>query len=75
MFKGKEFLGQVGNIGLVSCEVTDQLKVRLALTAEVNLIDELKRLAAKTKTPIDDKAIAWLEKIVRANVADNAGGT
>jgi hypothetical protein len=45
--------------------VTSDLKLKVSLEVSVDLIAEAKKLAAKTGTPVDDLAIAWLEKIVK----------
>ena len=67
MLEGKEFDKKIGEYGSVSVDVTPDLKLKVAAEIEVDLIAEAKKLAAKTATPLDDQAIAWLEKIVRAN--------
>jgi hypothetical protein len=66
MLEGKEFEKTFGDYGSVSVDVTPDLHVEIALTVKVDLIAEAKKLAAKTATPVDDAAIAWLEKIMRA---------
>ncbi len=66
MLEGKEITTKVGDYGLVSIDVTPDLKIRMSIDVEVDLIAEAKKLAAKTETPIDDAAIAWLEKILKA---------
>lgn len=53
----------------LSAELTEDLHVKVTATLEVDLIGEAKKLAEKTGTPIDDQAIAWLEKISRAEKA------
>ncbi len=66
MLEGKELEKQLGEYGSVSVDVTPQLKVVIAVEAHIDLIAEAKKLAAKSSTPVDDAAIAWLEKIVAA---------
>ena len=66
MLEGKEVEKKLGEYGSVSVDVTPDLKVKVSVEAHVDLIAEAKKLAAKTQTPIDDQAIAWLEKIVQA---------
>ncbi len=69
MFEGKELEKQLGEYGSVSVDVSPQLKVVVALEAHIDLIAEVKKLAAKTATPIDDQAIAWLEILIGASSA------
>lgn len=69
MLEGKEVEVKIGEYGSASVDVTPDLKVKVAVEATVDLIAEAKKLAAKTGTPIDDRAIAWLEKVVKANAA------
>ena len=63
ILEGKELEKQFSESVKVSIGVTPALTVKLE--AEVDLIAEAKKLALKTKTPIDDAAIAWLEKITK----------
>lgn len=65
MLEGKEFEKQLGNYGSVSVDVTPQLKLSVGVEAHVDIIAELKKLAAKTQTPIDDQAIAWIELVLK----------
>jgi hypothetical protein len=62
MFEGKEVEGKIGNIGSYELDVTDKGTVKLG--AEVDIIAFLKEQAAKTATPVDDMAIAWIEKVL-----------
>lgn len=64
LLKGNELEKQFSDSVKVIVDVTPELKVKA--TVEVDLIAEAKKLAAKTETPIDDKAIEWLEKITKA---------
>jgi hypothetical protein len=66
MFEGKELEKSFGDVATVSVDVTPDLHLEVSATVRVDLIGEAKKLAAKTGTPIDDVAIAWLEKLVRA---------
>lgn len=66
VLEGKEFEKNIGEYGSASVDVTGDLKVVVALEVTVDLIAEAKKLAAKTSTPIDDQAIAWLELLVKA---------
>ena len=63
ILEGKELEKQFSESVKVSIDVTPALTVKLE--AEVDLIAEAKKLALKTETPIDDAAIAWLEKITK----------
>lgn len=64
MLEGKELEKKFSESVVVAVDVTPELKV--VASVEIDLIAEAKKLAAKTSTPIDDAAIAWLEKIVKA---------
>ena len=61
MLDGKELEVAIGEYGSASVDVTDKGVVELAVSVKVDLLAELKKLAAKTSTPIDDAAIAWVE--------------
>jgi hypothetical protein len=65
MLEGKEVEVKIGEYGSASVDVTGELKVVASVSLEIDLIGEVKKLCAKTATPIDDAAIAWLEKLVR----------
>jgi hypothetical protein len=64
MLEGKELEGNIGNIGKYSVDVTPQGELEVMVGVKVSLVGELKKLAAKTKTPIDDKAIEWVEAML-----------
>lgn len=66
MLEGKEIVQKIGEYGEASLDITGDMKLKLAVAVEVDLIAELKKLAAKTSTPIDDQAIAWVESVVKA---------
>lgn len=63
MLEGKELEKKIGEWGSVSVDVTPKLEVIVEMGVKIDLIAEAKKLAAKTNTPIDDQAIAWLEKL------------
>lgn len=65
MLEGKELDVKIGEYGAASVDVTGELQLEVALSLKVDLIAEIKKLAAKTETPIDDTAIAWVESLVR----------
>jgi hypothetical protein len=69
MLEGPEFEQKIGEVGAVIVDVTPELKLSISAKVEVDLIGEIKKLAAKTATPIDDAAIAWIEKLVKAGNA------
>lgn len=64
MLEGKEVDVKIGEYGSASVDINGQGKVVLAVQIEVDLVKEAKKLAAKTGTPLDDKAIAWLELLM-----------
>lgn len=64
MLEGRELEKKLGEYGEAYVDVKPDLKVEVALKAEIDLIAEVKKLAAKTDTPLDDHAIAWLEALI-----------
>lgn len=69
MFEGKEIDGKIGDVGHYFVDVSDKGEVEIGVSVKINLVAEAKKLAAKTATPIDDQAIAWLEKLMGATSA------
>lgn len=65
MLEGKELEYKFGEYGSASVDLSDKGIVEVAVGVRVDLIAEVKKLAAKTATPIDDAAIAWLEGMIR----------
>lgn len=65
MLEGKEFEQKLGEYGEASVDVTPDLKIVVSVGAHVDIIAELKKLAAKTKTPVDDTAISWIEGLLK----------
>lgn len=63
MLEGKELETKIGEFGAVSFDITDKGMLKISAEIQIDLVAEAKKLAAKTATPIDDAAIAWLEKI------------
>jgi hypothetical protein len=61
MFEGKELEGKIGDVGAYSVDLTSKGEVEIMVGVKIDLVAEAKKLAAKTSTPLDDKAIAWLE--------------
>lgn len=66
MLEGKELVQKIGEYGEASVDVTPQLEVVVEIKAKVNLLEELKKMAAKTATPYDDQALAWVESVLNA---------
>jgi hypothetical protein len=64
MLEGKEVEGKLGEFGGYSVDLGKDGKLVIALEAKIDLIAELKKLCAKTATPVDDAAIAWVEKML-----------
>lgn len=64
MFEGKELEGKIGDVGGYSVDLTEKGELEVSVMVKVDLVAEAKKLAAKTGTPIDDQAIAWLEKLM-----------
>ncbi len=64
MLEGKEVQGNIGSIGSYSADLDDKGNLVVAIEVHVDLVAEAKKLAAKTNTAIDDKAIEWLEKLM-----------
>lgn len=69
MLEGNEFEQKIGQVGAVIVDVTPELKLSISAKVEVDLIGELKKLAEKTATPIDDAALLWIDKLVKAGNA------
>jgi len=69
VLEGTEFEQKIGQVGSVTVDVTPELKLKVSASVEVDLIGELKKLAEKTATPIDDAALLWIEKLVKAGNA------
>lgn len=63
MLEGKELEGKIGEYGGYSVDLNAKGELELSLMLKINLVAEAKKLAEKTATPIDDAAIAWLEKL------------
>lgn len=64
MLQGKELEVKLGEYGSASVDVTPELKLKISIGAEVDIVAELHKLAAKTSTPVDDTVVAFLEKLV-----------
>lgn len=66
MLEKVELQGPIGKVGEYSVDVTPDLHLKVAVGVNLPIIDYLKALAAKTSTPIDDKAIEWIESVLVA---------
>lgn len=64
MLEGKEVDVKIGEYGSASVDLNAKGEVEIAVAIKVDLVAEAKKLAAKSATPIDDQAIAWLEKLM-----------
>ena len=64
MLDGKELVGQIGNVGSYSADIDDAGILELSVGIKIDLVAELEKLAAKTETPVDDKAIAWVKSML-----------
>ncbi len=65
MLDGKELEYKMGEYGSASVDVTPELMLEVQVGVKVDLIAEIKKLAPKTATPLDDNAIAFVEGLVR----------
>ena len=70
MLEGKEFEKDLGEYGKAYADVgvSDMgvITVDIGVQAKVDIVAELKKMAAKTATPIDDQAILWIEGVIKA---------
>lgn len=64
MLEGKEVDVEIGKIGHASLDVNDKLEVEVAVSAKIDLLAELHKLAEKSGTKLDDVVVAALEKLV-----------
>lgn len=64
MFEGKELEGKIGNFGEYAVDVTEKGTLKASVSIEVDIIAELEKAAAKTQTPMDDMAMAWVKKVL-----------
>lgn len=67
VLEGVELEKQIGDAGSIKIDVTPELKVvaEVAVKKEIDLLAIIKELAEKSATPIDDKVIEFLEKIIK----------
>lgn len=64
MLEKVELQGPIGKVGEYSVDVTPDLHLKVSVGVNLPILEYLKALAAKTGTPIDDKAIEWIESIL-----------
>jgi len=57
---------ELGEYGKASVELTSEAKVILSVKAEVDLLGELEKLAAKTETKLDDTVVAYIKQLIEA---------
>lgn len=69
MLEGKELDGKIGEFGSYEVDVTPELKLKVSVGLELDIVAELKKLAVKTDTPMDDLVVSWLEKLAAASKA------
>jgi hypothetical protein len=64
VLEGNELAGNIGDVGSYTVDLTSQGMLKATMVIEIDLVAEAEKLAAKTGTPIDDKAIAWLKMLM-----------
>lgn len=69
MLEGTEFEQKIGQVGTVIVDVTPELKLKVSAVVEIDLLAEVKKLAAKTPSDWDDKGIVWIENLIKAGNA------
>lgn len=57
---------ELGEYGKASITLTSEAKVKVGLEAEVDLIAELEKLAAKSQNKVDDQVVAYIKGLVAA---------
>lgn len=55
---------QLGEYGKAEASLDSELKLKVSVVAQVDLIAEVEKMAAATETKVDDQAIAWLKGLV-----------
>lgn len=64
MLEGKEVEGKIGTVGEYTVDVDAQGIVHAGVGIKIDLLEILSKLAAKTGTPIDDAAVAWIKTLL-----------
>ena len=67
MLEGKEVEGKMGEYGNYSVDITPKGKIIAAVSVEIDIVGELKKLAAKTTNKVDDKMVAMIEAALGNN--------
>ena len=65
MLEGKEIEGTIGDYGGYFVDASAEGYVEVGLTAKVDVIAELRKLAQKTSNSLDDKAVDYIEGLLR----------
>lgn len=65
MLEGKELEGKIGEYGQYSVDAHDDGNVDLSLGLRFDIIAELRKLAKKTTNSLDDKAVDFIEGLLR----------
>jgi hypothetical protein len=65
MLDGKEVVLPIGSYGEASLDIKDSGELEIAVSLKVNILDLLQGLAAKTSTPLDDKALEWVKSLLK----------
>lgn len=66
LLEGNEVEKKIGDYGAVILDVTPDLKVKLQVEANIDLIAELDKLFAKTSTPIDENVFSVVKQLLAA---------
>lgn len=64
MLEGKEVDVALGSIGHASLDINDKLEVEVAVSAKIDLLAELHKLAEKSGTKLDDVVVQAIEKLL-----------
>ena len=64
MLEGKEVEVPIGNFGSASLDINDKLEVEVSVSAKIDLLAELHKLAEKTGTKLDDAVVDAISKLV-----------
>lgn len=56
----------LGEYGKAEASLDSELKLKVSINAQVDLLAEVEKMAAATKTKFDDQAVAWLKGLVSA---------
>lgn len=64
MLEGKEVDVALGSVGRASVDINDKGEVEISVSAKIDLLGELHKLAAKSGTKLDDVVVAAIEKLL-----------